>query len=86
MKSFECKLCGSKELIKEEDHLVCEYCQSRFLLEVDDSPKKGTVIDVQSDTQALLKKCSVDPANRRRYAHLILDIDPFNTEAKKYLT
>lgn len=86
MKSVECKRCGSEELIKDDGYVICAYCQSRFMLEIDDHPRKGTVIDVQSDIQALLKKCIEEPANRRRYASLILDIDPSNTDAIKYLT
>ena len=86
MKYLECSRCGSKELFSDQGFVVCEYCQSRFIPDVDDQPKKGTVIDVQSDIQMLLKKCIADSANRRRYARLILDIDPFNTEALKYLT
>lgn len=85
MKSVECTRCGSKELFEDEGYVVCAYCQSRFMPEVDNNPRKGTVIDVQSDIQALLKKCIEDPANRRRYANLILDIDPSNWEATKYL-
>jgi len=53
--------------------------------EVDDYPPKVAVIDVQSDIKALLKKCIEDPANRRRYTSLILDIDPSNSEVLKYL-
>jgi len=86
MKSVECKRCGSKELVEENNYIICAYCQSRFVMEVDDQPPNGTVIDVQSDIQALLKKCAQEPANRRRYASLVLDIDPSNTEAIKFLT
>ena len=86
MKSVECTRCGSKELIEDNGYFICAYCQSRFMQEIDDYPRKGAVIDVQSDIQALLKKCIEEPANRHRYASLILDIDPSNTEAIKYLT
>ena len=86
MKSAECLHCGSKELLEDEGYVVCVYCRSRFKPEVDDHPRKGTLINVQSDIQALLKKCIEDPVNRRRYANLILDIDPSNLEALKYLT
>lgn len=85
MKSVECTRCGSKELLEEGGYVVCAYCQSRFMPQADDLPHRGTVIDVQADIQALLQKCMDDPANRRRYASLILDIDPTNREATKYL-
>ncbi len=86
MKLLECSRCGSKELLEDDGYVVCVYCQSRFKPEVDEHPAKGTVIDFRSDIQALLKKCIEDPVNRRRYANLILDIDPTNLEALKYLT
>lgn len=86
MKSIECTRCGSKEFLDNGGQIVCSYCQSRFMVEADDQPHKRTVIDVQSDIQSLLKKCIEDPVNRNRYASLILDIDPSNLEAIKYLT
>ena len=86
MKSVYCKRCGSEELIEDNGYFICAYCQSRFLLEIDDRAQKGTVIDVLSDIQSLLKKCTEDPVNRYRYASLVLDIDPSNADAIKYLT
>lgn len=83
MKLIECSRCGSKELISRGDYVVCAYCQSRFNVEVND---RSTVIDIQTDIQLLLVKCIEDPKNRRRYASLILDLDPTNTEAMKYLS
>jgi len=72
-------------LFEEHGFVVCAYCQSRFAPEADDKPQKQTVIGVQSDIDALLQKCSNDPANRRRYASLILDIDPTNAQALQML-
>jgi hypothetical protein len=46
---------------------------------------KASVISVSSDIEALLQKCREDPRNRKRYAGLILDIDPTNPEAQQYL-
>jgi DNA-directed RNA polymerase subunit RPC12/RpoP len=86
MKSVECKQCGSKELIEDNGYATCVYCQSRFVVEIDEPTRKRVVIDVQSDIETLLKKCIEEPTNRRRYASLVLDIDPSNTEAIKYLT
>ena len=85
MKLVECTRCGSKELFEENGYVVCAYCQSRFAPQADDVPQRDTVIGVQSDIQVLLQKCKDDPANRRRYASLILDIDPTNHEATEYL-
>lgn len=85
MKLVACVRCGSKELFEESGYIVCAYCQSRFAPQVDDLAAKETVINFHSDIQRLLQKCRDDPVNRRRYANLILDIDPANQEAKKYL-
>lgn len=86
MKIVECVRCGSKEMFEDGGYVVCAYCQSRF------SPQPGdrtlpspTLIGVQADVQALLQKCLDDPSNRRRYANLILDIDPTNPDAARYL-
>jgi transcription elongation factor Elf1 len=83
MKLIECSRCGSKELHNVDGTFVCNYCQSRFKSELN---VNTTIIDVNSDIQLLLKKCIEDPLNRRRYANLILDIDPSNLEVMKYLT
>lgn len=85
MKLVECTRCGSKELFVEGGYVVCAYCQSRFSPQAGDLPSRETVIGLDSDIQVLLQKCKDDPANRRRYASLILDIDPTNSEAGKYL-
>ena len=44
-----------------------------------------TSVGVLDDVQRLLQKCEDDPSNRRRYASLILDIDPTNPKAQGYL-
>lgn len=85
MKLVVCTRCGSRELLEEAGYVVCAYCQSRFAPHADDLPRKQTVIGLNADIQGLLRKCEDDPANRRRYASLILDIDPTNEEATKYL-
>lgn len=82
MNLLECSRCGSNELVEENSVVICIYCQSRFVPEANDLP---VVIDIQSDIISLLRKCIDDPKNRRRYANLILDIDPSNTDALKYL-
>ena len=86
MKSVDCKSCGSKELIDDKGYVICAFCQSRFHPNIDTVAGIKTVIDVNLDIQNLLNKCIADPSNRRRYANLILDIDPFNKDALKFLT
>lgn len=85
MQLTRCASCGSNELVLDSRQFVCPYCRSRYNLPVGDMPQRETVITVVSDVQALLEKCVNDPRNRRRYAGLILDIDPTNREALKYL-
>lgn len=85
MKSVECTHCGSKEFFTENGFTVCAYCQTNFQPDIQNGPRKGSVIDVAYDIEALLKKCVEDPKNRRRYANLVLDIDPSNLEAIKFL-
>ena len=54
-------------------------------MEPDDQAPKDSNIDLNSDVERLLDKCRTDPGNRRRYASLILDIDPTNAEAIQFL-
>lgn len=65
--------------------LICEYCRSQFVPEISDLPPVESSIQLDSDIAALLEKCRTDPGNRRRYAGLILDIDPTNSEAIQFL-
>ena len=85
MKLLDCKSCGSKELVQENGLVVCIYCQSTYVPQADDSPQLETTILINSDIEELLAKCKKEPSNSRRYANLILDIDPTSAEAKQYL-
>ena len=85
MKLVECTRCSSKELIRDAGYVVCAYCQTRFAMETEDYPEKDSIVGVHSDIQALLQKCRDDPTNRYQYASLILDLDPTNFEARKFL-
>lgn len=85
MKLVVCTRCGSRDLSEEGDYVVCAYCRSRFVPQARDRLPKETVIGIVSDVELLLQKCQDDPANRRRYAGLVLDIDPTNQTARKYL-
>ncbi len=85
MKKNSCPNCGLNDFIFKEGFAICQYCNSKFVLEKDDLPIKGSNISLQYDISILLQKCKNDPKNAKKYAGLILDIDPTNTEAKKYL-
>lgn len=82
MNSINCTKCGSTDFTLFDDFYVCDFCKSKHIPEV---KVKETIIGIQSDVEVLLQKCKDDPSNRRRYAGLILDIDPTNTEAHQYL-
>jgi uncharacterized Zn ribbon protein len=84
MKLIQCKQCGGEELYRDGDFMVCKYCGTRFVIEKSDYTKQSR-ITVNSDVEELLNKCKSDPKNARKYANLVLDLDPDNEEALKYL-
>ena len=81
MKSVACENCGGNSFREEGRYLICCYCDSRFLRQLETVSR----ISLDDDVAMLLEKCQNDPKNARRYASLILDIDPTNIEAKKLL-
>ena len=85
MKLINCQRCGSNELLEIDDLVVCAFCQSKYVPQLDDKAPRDTVISLKTDVERLLEKCRLDPQNRKRYASLALDIDPSNSEARKYL-
>ena len=95
-----CKNCGASGLKLEKGYWCCEYCNSRFVATREEQKtysafgtksvlgKHGGVssgIGLDDDVARLLEKCRTDRKNARKYANLILDIDPGNEEALKYL-
>ena len=82
-----CPNCGSSEFTFAKGYIICKYCDSKFPIEKENSNdnKQGNGISLQEDVKKLLKKCVDEPWNAKRYANLILDIDPTNQEAKQYL-
>lgn len=80
-----CSNCGADAFIVKDGYKICKYCNSRYSLDEGDVPKTKTVVSLQSDIERLLQKCKEDPARASKYAGLILDIDPTNREARKYL-
>ena len=64
---------------------TCLYCGTQFQIPKEELPKKKSEIALNSDVERLLDKCRKDPKNARKYANLILDIDPTNRDALKYL-
>lgn len=93
MERVACRNCGAREFRRDDGVLVCNYCQSQFAPPAPSrSAANGPVpalsqssIDMRADIEALLQKCRDDPGNRLRYASLVLDLDPMNEEARRYL-
>ena len=85
MKLVVCERCGGMAFYEQNGYRICQYCNSAYLIQAEDIPDKGSNIAIDDDVQMLLQKCITDPMNARRYASLILDIDPGNIEARRYL-
>jgi len=97
LKALVCERCGANDLKYEGDYMVCIYCGSRFLPAANETaPHKTRVssfggssavsnIAISDDVAQLLNKCKTDRKNAKKYANLILDLDPDNEEALKYL-
>jgi len=79
MKPVVCENCGAGEFEEKGGYKVCAYCGFRYKAE------NRSAIALDDDVARLLQKCREDPKNARRYANLILDIDPCNAEAINYL-
>ena len=85
MKIEICERCGGGEFVDRDGYRICQYCYTKYLITPEDVTQKGSSITLNNDIMMLLQKCRDDPANARRYASLVLDIDPGNIEAVKYL-
>jgi uncharacterized Zn finger protein (UPF0148 family) len=85
MKIESCEKCGGGEFITRDGYRICQYCNTRYLITPEDATRKESNITLDHDIKMLLQKCRDDPANARRYAGLVLDIDPGNAEAAKYM-
>ena len=79
MKRITCTACCADEFKEENGYRICVYCGARYKLENTSS------IGLNDDIASLLHKCQEEPQNARKYANLILDIDPTNTKALKFL-
>lgn len=85
MKTLKCENCGANGLVEHNGYWVCEYCDSKFAIQASDTPQQAMGRSLNADVENLLRKCRTDPKNARKYANLVLDIDPTNQEAINYL-
>lgn len=72
-------------MMQKDRYMECPYCNSKFLIEASDIPQQSIGIFLNEDVSNLLEKCRKDPKNAKKYANLILDIEPTNKEALKYI-
>ena len=85
MKPIICVNCSANAWEYKNGLRICKYCGTSYTIGADERPMKKSEITLDNDVARLLEKCKADPANAKKYANLILDIDPTNKEAKKYL-
>jgi hypothetical protein len=85
MKTILCEHCGASDFTEKDGYRICNYCGSKFEITMSDLGIKESGICITDDVQRLLYKCRTDKKNAKKYANLILDIDPTNEEALKYL-
>lgn len=85
MRIFVCERCGGNDFRQEKGFRTCQYCNTSYVLTAEEIPQKLSNISLNDDIKSLLNKCKNDPTNARRYASLVLDIDPTNSEARRFL-
>ena len=98
MKALICSSCGASRWKEDDDYRICLHCgtkyekpterQKRYInaaLQVAATSQAKSVISLNDDVARLLRKCEEEPLNARKYANLILDIDPTNEEALRYI-
>lgn len=100
MEALVCRNCGANALLRKNNYLVCPYCDSRFAITKEERSNGlfggshhatlshigvDSSVALDDDVARLLEKCKTDPKKARKYANLVLDIDPDNEEALNYL-
>lgn len=85
MKAIRCEHCGGDLIIEKDGYRICGYCKSKFVIPKEERKAPNAVIDLNDDVARLLEKCKKEPFRAKRYAALILEIDPTNTEAQKIM-
>ena len=95
MKKLICDSCGGSSFKIQDGFRGCNYCGTQYELPFakkmtsqnnNNVSTPNTRIDINKDVQMLLEKCRRNPSNASRYANLILDIDPTNREALRYIS
>jgi hypothetical protein len=85
MELIACTQCGANEFFEHDGFRVCRYCRSKYKIKTATLEFVNSSIALDDDVARLLQQCVSDPVNARKYANLVLDIDPNNTTAMSYL-
>lgn len=85
MTKLVCENCGSNELYEENGYRICRYCGTRHQIPREERTAQQSTISWKADVEAMLQKCREEPERAGKYAERILEMDPGNTEARKYL-
>ncbi|QUA51833.1 hypothetical protein [Aristaeella lactis] len=97
MRALICSSCGASRWKEDGEYRICLFCGTKFEKTSEDkhriipsiiqtvAKQTESTIAINEDVALLLQKCKSDPKNARKYANLVLDIDPSNQEAQKYL-
>ena len=85
MKRFECSACGATDLYEEDDYVICRYCGSKFKKSIENGFGMESSIELDSDVKRLIEKIEKEPQSTKKYAQLILTIDPHNEYAARVL-
>ena len=81
MQAITCKNCGGNDFLQKGRYLICRFCDTRYLLDKDQAPVPESTIALNEDVIRLLHLWREHPEDGARYAKLILQIDPNNTQA-----
>ncbi len=85
MKVFECQACGSHEFHEEDGYRICDHCGTKHIITAEDQRVPQSTINLQDDVERLLQQSKLDPEHAKKYAQRVLEIDPYNEEAKRIL-
>ena len=98
MKALICSSCGASRWKEDGEYRFCLYCGTKYEKvmkgkislapssnQSDAARQVVSGIALNDDVERLLQKCRNEPLNAKKYANLVLDIDPTNKEAQKYL-
>lgn len=85
MKRFECSACGANDLYEENGYAICKYCGTKFKKTREDGFIEDSSIELDNDVKRLIEKIEKEPQNAKKYAQLILTLDPHNDYAARIL-